>query len=492
MIRRGRGRVRKASIAGGGRGGRVRGNSISSNNTASSITAGTPQPTHQRRVNLNSRSETTVSNIVFLPANQHRFPIAQFECFDRLATSERIREWLQATDSLDVKDLQRLDDQEFNLIGPLTECTMILLEGAASLKESSVSIPISILALHSPTNTRFHFFWTPFSPSVLLTDLAIDGLIGPKALTEEPHRYSSTDNPLPPRHHTLYTILKENFRLATTYPESDSFHLASQMSDTCPRIRNPIDAHRRIEAEDALHSTNNAAGDGKDLVDDRYIFDLAPAERALASLVYMCCAEYLLLKRKYFKSFSRDCVLLSQKIRLTTAAGRVNRRRFPSVATTEDYDDVTSQSDVANQSNSDDNDANEDGDVATNDSPLSNRNDTPATIPIAHTTRSHDQQSTTSTLDSTSLHNPNRKPSLHNRRNTPLTRTLSASTARNGSRARAERVRTFTAHVKAIEAATGWSTARSRRLAVGWEMLGFLDEARVLAVVEGEESEGEY
>lgn len=490
MIRRGRGRVRKASIAGGGRGGRVRGNSINSNNTASSITAGTPQPTHQRRVNLNSRSETTVSNIVFLPANQHRFPIAQFECFDRLATSERIREWLQATDSLDVKDLSRLDDQEFNLIGPLTKCTMTLLEGAASLKESAVSIPISILALHASTNTHFHFFWTPFSPSVLLTDLAIYGLIEPEALTEEPHRYSPTETQLPPRHHTLYTMLKENFRLATTYPDSDSFRTASQMSDTCPRIRNPTDAHRRIEAEDAMHSTNNAAGDGKDLVDDRYIFELAPAERALASLVYMCCAEYLLLKRKYFKSFSRDCVLLSQKIRRTTAAGRANRTRFSSVATTEEYDDVTSENDVTNQSNYDPND-NDDEDVQTVDSPLPNRNDTPATTPIAHTTRSHDQ-TTTSTPESI---NPKRrfKPdfSHNNRRNAPLTRTLSAATARNGSRARAERVRTFTAHVKAIEAVTGWSTARSRRLTVGWEMLGFLDEARVLAVVEGEESEGE-
>lgn len=484
MIRRGRGRVRKASIAGGGRGGHVRGNSVSSINTTGSITVGTPQPAAKRRVNLNSRSETTVSNIVFLPAKQHRSPIVQFECFDRLATSERIREWLQATDSLDAKDLSRLDDQDFNLIGPPTKCTMTLLEGAASLKESVVSIPISILALHSPTNTRFHFFWTPFSPSVLLTDLAVDGLIGPKALTEETHRYPPTGTSLPPRHHTLYTMLKENFRLTTTYPDSDSFHLASQMSDTCPRIRNPTDAHRRIEAEDALHSTNNAAGDGKDLVDDRYIFELAPAERALASLVYMCCADYLLLKRKYFKAFSRECALLSQKIRLTTAAGRVmNRRRFPSVAATEDNDDVTSENDTtANHSVYDDEEHRMD------DSPLpnrNNRNDTPSTTPIARTTRSHDQQSTTSTPDSTNQNNTNsnRKPRIHARRTTPLTRASSA-------RARAERVRTFTAHVKAIEAATGWPATRSRRLALGWEMLGFLDERRVLAVVEGEESEG--
>jgi hypothetical protein len=43
-----------------------------------------------------------------------------------------------------------------------------------------------------------------------------------------------------------------------------------------------------------------------------------------------------------------------------------------------------------------------------------------------------------------------------------------------------------------VEALSGWNFARAKRLVLGWEILGFLDEERVLAVVDGgEESEEE-
>jgi hypothetical protein len=51
-------------------------------------------------------------------------------------------------------------------------------------------------------------------------------------------------------------------------------------------------------------------------------------------------------------------------------------------------------------------------------------------------------------------------------------------------------VRTKNAHAKAVEAQTGWSFVRAKKLVRGWELLGFLDEERVLAVLEGEDNGG--
>jgi hypothetical protein len=67
---------------------------------------------------------------------------------------------------------------------------------------------------------------------------------------------------------------------------------------------------------------------------------------------------------------------------------------------------------------------------------------------------------------------------------------LGASAAQIGARNRALRVRTKNAHAKAVEAQSGWSLPRSKKLVRGWEILGFLDEERVLAVLDGEENGG--
>ena len=67
------------------------------------------------------------------------------------------------------------------------------------------------------------------------------------------------------------------------------------MTDFAPNIENPDTAMRRIEACDALYNTRDEA---QDLVDDRYLLKIPPAEREIASQVQVSCAEYLLIKRK--------------------------------------------------------------------------------------------------------------------------------------------------------------------------------------------------
>lgn len=68
----------------------------------------------------------------------------------------------------------------------------------------------------------------------------------------------------------------------------------------------------RIEACEVLY---NSRDDPRDLSDDRYIFKLHPAERELASQVQVSCAEYLLIKRNFFKDWYTDVFRSDKKVK---------------------------------------------------------------------------------------------------------------------------------------------------------------------------------
>lgn len=404
---------------------------------------------NETQVDLNSRSATTVAKIVFLPAHQHSFPIIHFDCRDSLRTCQQIRQWLDSAGPEDIRKLVRFDDQELNLIGPLKKGKVILLEGAATL-DGDASAQVSILALIIPNEDRIRYFWTPLSPSPLLTDLTATNLLGrPRIYISGPLRYSANGELLPPLHHTLYTILTQNFKSAITFPESPDFKAASLISDLCPSIKDPSDAARRIEANDRLHSSNDPIGDGKDLFDDRYLLDLPPAERALSCLLYTGCAEYLLLKRIYFKAFSRELVLHSQKVRRAAAA----RRRDE---TPPDNNDVDNNQEGGVDDDDEDEDVEDDSLMV----------DTPHSTPMA--TRSHAGAGLASIPTYTSARR---------------------TAARIGAVNRTLRVRTKNGHIKAVLKQTDWNWSRARKMVIGWEMLGFLEEKRVLAVVEEREDD---
>jgi hypothetical protein len=278
-------------------------------------------------VDLNSRSATHIASIVFLPVQQHKLPIIQFEVRDCRLVCEQFRDWLQTAGSPETREVVRIDDIELNLIAPHTKGNIFFLEGAATL-EGNAFAPVCIFALHIPTDKHVRYLWTPLSPSPLLTDLAIRELIGPPMIHPDQFKptFSPTGATLPPYHHTLYTVIAQCFENATKYPDSPAMIKATRISDVCPSILDPATAYQRIDAIDDLHSSKDPNANGKDFSDDRYIHDLHPAERELASLLYVGCAEYLLIKRTYFKTFSREVVLHAAKVR-RTAANTLNSNR---------------------------------------------------------------------------------------------------------------------------------------------------------------------
>ena len=416
-----------------------------------------PQPNPERSiVNLNSKSATHVANIVFRRPQQYSFPVIQFECHDCLATCHYIRESLQAGPE-ELRPLIRIEDQKLDTLEHHKKGYIHLLESAAML-DGNPATPISVLSLYIPGDMHMRYFWTLMSPAGLLTELTRRGLLGPAAQIryyDNPPARSKDGHVLASRHHMLFECIAENFRMATTFPHSTEYHTASLISDVCPSIIDPATAHQRIESDNDLHvSSHDTPPDGKDLSDDRYIFELHEAERALASLVHAWCAEYLLIKRRYFKAFSRDTVLHAEKVRRAAAHHQNQRSGCGPVTGNQDQRGESRPAASANDVKYDDEEDDE-------HSPA----DTPNSTPRATRTRAR------SSSVAVALPAPDQ-----------LTR---ASAAQIGARNRALQVRTKNAHAKAVEAQTGWSFPRSKKLVRGWQLLGFLDEERVLAVLDG-------
>lgn len=424
----------------------------------------------QDGVDLDSRSATHVANMIFKRPQAYNFPVVHFECHDARATCHYIRQSLLAGPE-ELRPLVRIEDQKLVTLGPHRKGHLHLLESAAML-DGNPATPISVLSLYIPEDMHMRYFWTLLSPVTLLTELTKRGLLGPAVQIpyyDNPPARSKPGALLPSRHHRIFECVAENFLKATTFPHSPEFHTASLISDVCPSITDPATARERIESENDLHvNSHDTSPDGKDLSDDRYIFELYEAERALASLVHANCAEYLLIKRQYFKAFSRDTVLHAEKVR-RAVAHNLNQRSSSKPSTTDQTQRREFRA-VTPALTADDGKDDDDEDY----SPA----DTPDASPCVTTSPRH---STRSRIRSSSVVITLPAPDQSTR----------ASAAQIGARNRALQVRTKNAHTKTVEAQTGWSMSRSKKLVRGWEILGFLDEERVLAVLTGEDDGGE-
>ena len=416
--------------------------------------------TEQNGVDLNSKSATHVANIVFMRPQQFNFHVSQFECHDCLATCRSIRQSLQASPE-ELRPIIRIEDQKLDTLGPHRKGVLHLFVDAAKL-DGNEQTPVSVFSLYIPKDMHMRYFWTPLSLTNLLNEMTRRGLIGPEVeipYYDNPPARSKTGVVLPSRHHTLYKCMAEGFLKATTFPDSLEYRKASLFSDVCPSIIDPDAAHQRIESENELHtSSHDTSIDGKDLSDDRYILELPEAERALASLVHVCCAEYLLIKCLYFKAFSRETVLHAGKVRSTSTRNRFSR---DGVRSTTHNQHQSRESRPATPADAVKDDTDEEDDE---------HSPTPTSISSPRATRSRSRAPSSSV--------PVVLPGLEH--------SARASAAQVGARNRALQVRTKNAHHKAVEAQTGWSFSRAKKLIRGWEILGFLDEESVLAVVEGE------
>ena len=230
----------------------------------------------------------------------------------------------------------------------------------------------------------------------------------------------------------LFVWLRETFLKAVTIPDSDDYKNAMLETDCCPSIIDPDNALKRLHSNQYLHFATINPEHSKDLTDDRYRLKLHPAEREAASLANLKCAEYLLVKRVFFKSFYEDIYRSEKDIdpeASNTVSGRgahhQTQHGLPALVSRAETDD---------------------------------REDTP--------------MSTVDTLLTT--------PATGNTAAAPTPASQAGARGQRGAAARRVRVRTETAHIRWLEGTYGLRHSRAKALVLCWKEFGFLDEGRFL------------
>ena len=237
------------------------------------------------------------------------------------------------------------------------------------------------------------------------------------------------------KHRQLTTWLRESFLKAVTIPDSADWTNALLQTDCCRTIIDPDNALHRLQTNEFLyHAFKDPTSYGRDLSDDRYRLKLHPAEREAASLANLKCAQYLFIKRSFFKSFYED-IYRSEKdidpLASNTVSGRGVRQqpqqvRRPAPSGADEVDDSHDRRD---------------------------REDTPMSTVTA----------TTATGAT-----PASAASVYSQRGT------------QGATARRVRVRTETAHQRWLESTYEIRARRAKCLVTCWREFGFLDESRYL------------
>ena len=173
--------------------------------------------------------------------------------------------------------------------------------------------PVTVIAVLVPGDQRVRWFYTILPVGPLLTRLDNGNLLSnPKEIQPGTHR-----------HRRFTTYIREEFLHAVTIPHSPDYKNAEAITDCCPEIIDPSTALQRLEQNETLYFAHkNQLEAGSDISEDRYLLLLHPAEREAASVAHFKCAEYLLVKRNYFKAFFEEIYRSEKKLDRAAAASR--------------------------------------------------------------------------------------------------------------------------------------------------------------------------
>lgn len=175
----------------------------------------------------------------------------------------------------------------------------------ADAAHDSYGNEVSLMPLMIAEDSRTRFFSSTFTYFSLLTELSRLGRITLRARMNPvlpAHQISSkkAHAACADPHCRLFVFLRDTFLKAAEIPHSQDFLNAEAMIDWSVDIVEPYTALERIERLITKDFSNVKA---TDLSNDRYLKHLEPAEVRLASIAHLKCAEYLFLKRVFFKDF---------------------------------------------------------------------------------------------------------------------------------------------------------------------------------------------
>lgn len=394
-------------------------------------------------IDLSSAEATRAPTFTFPPANRQNSLISLFHCSKPQLTCLHIKDWLiQSFNNphLAAPGIVRIERQKLESIADRENAWMLMAEDAAVMhtdflgKEKS-GLPVTILAIILPHDEKIRWFYTILSPSPVLQRLDNHNLI----------QLARFFNPGSNHHTRLTTFISSAFTAATAIPHHPDFLAAESITDYSPPILNPATALQRLEQNEHLYfAIRNSEASTRDLSNDRYLLCLHEAEREVASLANLRCAEYLLLKRGVFRVFWEEVYRSEKKIDPEASA-----------VSTMMGGESGGDGDAVEKRDCED----ERADSVT----PSTRQNTPAPAPA--------QSSQPSTPHRRGLP---RNTSTH----TPSRRSVPPSTSRTTTSARNQRnrIRTEHAHKIYLENEYGFGSSRARMLVVAWRELGFLDE----------------
>ncbi|KXT04377.1 hypothetical protein AC578_3586 [Pseudocercospora eumusae] len=262
-------------------------------------------------LDLHSKEALRWPTFRFEPLEEVQVPVAIFSSSNPLGLCLAIKEWLfQTLDSrlYGYPDMLRMESQELNSLQLKTEGKLLLLEGAttldsnggsgrkdsgAGISQSAAGAQIGIMGVFMPNDSKVRWFYCAVPYKYLLLHLASQHLLTLTKILEPGSKH----------HARLYTFLQTSFTKAIHIPEAPDYLNAISITDYAPEIEDPDTALDRLLRMDSIQS----AKEYLDPSSDRYLLELEVAEREIAAVLGLRCAEYLLVKRTFFKEFFIEC-----------------------------------------------------------------------------------------------------------------------------------------------------------------------------------------
>jgi len=468
--------------------------------------------TNFANINLDSASATRTPTFNFPAAAHQQGPITILRTANAAETCFVIKHWLLETFSAaeyTAPGIVRMESQDLHIIQPLHESSgaaregyLLLAEDVARLDTRCISettenrdIPVTMLGVVIPHHAVVRWYYTVAPIAPLLRRLRERELL---------HDNTRSIRPGSRLHSRLTTWLAAEFVYATNIPDSPRYLEAAKLIDYCPSIIHPGTALDRLLRNGTLYNAiRNPLTETKDLSDDRYRHHLHKAEQEAASVAWLDCSAYLLLKGRYFKKFYEE---------VRSFGGVIDWDASSWESTCVPLREMNVE-DVRLQVSDEEEDEEEDemlfdverlalDRIAAVDTPM-RPSATPRPDPASSIGRAQIQCSApgvpqpgtiitpapTGTPAPASSPAPTPTPTTRRRaRAKALKDPKDPATSRRNRRSSQEgkRVRTETSHKGHLERNYGLSGAHARLLVVAWRELGFLDEGRVWGVFEDE------
>jgi len=266
-------------------------------------------------INLDSASATRTPTFTFPEAAHQKCPITILRTPKAAETCFVIKHWLLETFSKDdyaAYGIVRMESQDLHLIQSLHEGSdsarkgyLVLAEEVAMLDTRCITgttenrdIPATILGVVIPHHAAVRWYYTIAPIAPLIRRLRERELL---------HNNTRSIRPSSRLHSRFATWLSAEFLTAITIPDSPRYLEAVKLIDYCPSTIHPATALDRLLRNESLYNAvRNPLTETKDLSDDRYRHHLHEAEQEAASLAWLDCAAYLLLKRRFFQKFYEE------------------------------------------------------------------------------------------------------------------------------------------------------------------------------------------